>query len=287
MTASGLLVSAAILGGLGVSFGGLIALAHRKFRVWVDPRLTEVTERLPGTNCGSCGFAGCQAFAEGLLGGKAEPARCTVMGPEDVEDVAHYLGIDAGEAEQRVARLLCAGGCGVAVQDATYHGLSTCAAATAVAGGGKACAWGCLGLADCERSCDFDAIRMSAVGLPVVDPELCTACGDCVEACPKDLFVLMPVEQRLIVQCRCQLEGEDAERVCRVACTACGKCVMDAKPGVIEVRDGLAVVDYDRNTDTDPAAIARCPTGAIRWVEGAQFATVAVAPGVGDEGAER
>jgi hypothetical protein len=31
-------------------------------------------------------------------------------------------------------------------------------------------------------------------------------------------------------------------------------------------------VDYDRNTLASPAATARCPTGAIVWVEGAQFA---------------
>ena len=137
MTASGLLLSAAILGGVGVTFGSLIALAHRRFRVWIDPRISEVAERLPGTNCGACGFAGCQAFAEGLVGGAASPAGCSVMGPEEVEDVARYLGVDAGEGSTLVARLLCAGGCDVAIQDATYVGISTCAAAAAVSGGGR------------------------------------------------------------------------------------------------------------------------------------------------------
>ena len=33
---------------------------------------------------------------------------------------------------------------------------------------------------------------------------------------------------------------------------------------------GLAVVNYDRIDLADPSAAARCPTGAIRWVEGAQ-----------------
>jgi hypothetical protein len=31
-------------------------------------------------------------------------------------------------------------------------------------------------------------------------------------------------------------------------------------------------VDYDKNALASPAATARCPTGAIVWVEGAQFA---------------
>jgi ferredoxin len=140
-----------------------------------------------------------------------------------------------------------------------------------VAGGGKACAWGCLGLADCERACDFGAITMNAQDLPVVAPALCTACGDCVEACPKELFVLMPVAHRLLVQCKSRLEGDEALALCQVACTACGKCALDAAPGVIEMRDGLAVVNYGRNEAAGPEAIARCPTGAIAWVEGAQF----------------
>ncbi len=95
-----------------------------------------------------------------------------------------------GEVEKQVARLACAGGSHVAKVRASYQGLSTCRAAATVSGGGKACAWGCLGLGDCEVSCEFDAIAMNQYGLPVVDADKCTACGDCVEVCPKDLFEL-------------------------------------------------------------------------------------------------
>ncbi len=197
------------------------------------------------------------------------------MGPDDIETVAAYLGVEAGEANRRVARLLCAGGCDVAPRHAEYRGLNTCSAAAAVAGGGKQCTWGCLGLADCEVACDFDAIVMSVTDLPVVIPERCTACGDCVDACPKDLFEIMPLERHLIVQCKNLLEGERAEAVCAVACNGCGRCALDGAPGLIEIVDGLAVVDYDKNASAGPEAIARCPTNAIVWVEGAQFAGTA------------
>jgi Na+-translocating ferredoxin:NAD+ oxidoreductase subunit B len=266
-----ILGSVAILGGLGLLFGILIAVANRAFWVWEDPRIDQVTDLLPGSNCGACSQPGCRAFAEALIASKTEPAKCTVMGPDQVQTVASFLGVDAGEANRRVARLLCAGGADVAVQQADYRGLETCAAAAAVAGGGKGCTWGCLGLADCEVACDFDAIVMNANGIPVVIPELCTACGDCVEACPKNLFVLMPVEQKLIVQCRSLLEGDVAEAVCTVACNACGRCAVDAAPGLIEMKNGLAVIDYSKNELADPAATVRCPTKAIVWVEGAQF----------------
>jgi len=264
------LVSVAILGGVGLVFATLIALANRQFWVWEDPRINAVVDMLPGNNCGACGKAGCRAFAEALIDGQIQPATCTVMGPDQVTDMANYLGVDAGEANKRVARLLCAGGCDVAPSLAEYRGLQTCKAAAAVAGGGKGCSWGCLGLADCEVACDFDAIYMNDVELPVVIPERCTACGDCVEACPKDLFTLMPIEQKLIVQCKNLLEGDEAEAACQVACTACGKCALDAAPGLIAMVSGLAVIDYSKNNLATPAATARCPTGAIVWVDGAQ-----------------
>ena len=45
-------------------------------------------------------------------------------------------------------------------------GSQTCRAAALVAGGGKGCFWGCLGLGDCDVACDFDAIHMNAHELP-------------------------------------------------------------------------------------------------------------------------
>ena len=270
MGAGSILLSVLILGGVGFTFAALIALTHRKFHVWEDPRIDGVADLLPNTNCGACGQAGCHAFAEALVGGKVQPATCTVMGADDVLDVAGFLGVEAGEANKRVARLLCAGGWNVAVQQADYVGLETCKAAATVAGGGKGCTWGCTGQGDCEVACDLDAIYMNAFGLPVVIPEKCTACGDCVEACPKDLFTIMPLEQKLIVQCKSLLEGDEAEELCQVACNACGRCAADAAPGVIEMVDGLAVVDYENNELATPEAIERCPTEAIVWVDGAQ-----------------
>lgn len=269
MSVGSVAVSAAILGGVGTFFAVVIALARKKLYVWEDPRIDEVNALLPGANCGACGHAGCRAFAESLVMGTAQPAECTVASPDARADVAGYLGVDVGSAATRVARLLCAGGCDVAPRHADYQGLQTCRAAAAVAGGGKACAWGCLGLADCEVACTFDAIYMNDVGLPVVIPEKCTACGDCVDACPKDLFVLMPLEHKLIVQCKNLLEGAEAEAACAVACNACGRCAADA-PGLIEMVNGLAVIDYTKYALATPDAIKRCPTGAIVWVEGAQ-----------------
>lgn len=266
-----ILGAVAILAGVGFVFTVLIALANRKLRVWEDPRIEAVAGMLPGANCGACGVPGCRAFAEKLVAGGAQPAGCNVANDGTRGEIAAFLGVDAGSATKVVARMLCAGGTHVATQQAAYRGHETCAAAAVVAAGGKGCTWGCLGLADCVRSCTFGAMEMNDDGIPVVDLAKCTACGDCVAACPKDLLVLSPVDRQLLVQCRNLLTGDAVLEECAVACTACGKCVMDAPAGLISVASGVAVIDYALNDLALPGATDRCPTGAIVWLQGAQF----------------
>ncbi|MDJ0836724.1 MAG: RnfABCDGE type electron transport complex subunit B [Acidobacteriota bacterium] len=253
-----------IMTGIGLIFGVVLAVAWRFLRVEEDPRLDQLEEMLPGTNCGACGTPGCRAFAQALLNGEAVPASCTVSSPAEIKRIAERLGVDAGSVERRVARLHCGGGKGLAVDAAQYLGLSSCRAAALVNGGGRACNWGCLGLADCEEACTFDAISMNRLNLPEVDPDRCTACNDCVEICPKDLFTLEPVGQPLVVACNSPLTGPDARSGCAVACDACGRCVSDAPEGVLAMKDGLPVVLDPERTTAD--AIWRCPTGAIQWL---------------------
>ncbi|MCC6142573.1 MAG: RnfABCDGE type electron transport complex subunit B [Candidatus Hydrogenedentes bacterium] len=255
------------MAGLGISLSGVLVMANKKLYVYEDPRIDEVEEMLPKANCGACGCAGCRAFAEKVVGGELSPGKCTVNSADGIAAIAAFLGVDAGAEEKRVARLACAGGANVARMRARYAGLQSCRGAVLVAGGGKGCSWGCLGLADCERACTFGAIQMNVHGLPQVDLDKCTACGDCVVACPKDLFSIHPVSHRLWVACKNLEHGDAAEAECEVACTACGRCAADAPAGLITMKNNLAVVDYDHNRLASPTPIQRCPTGAIVWLD--------------------
>jgi electron transport complex protein RnfB len=259
-------VAGSFMTGLGVLLAGLLALAHRYFYVFEDPRINAVEDLLPRNNCGACGTAGCRAFAEAVVQGRLDPGVCTVCSPDERQVIADFLGVAVGEHEQRVARLACAGGNHVARMRARYDGLTSCRAAHLVAGGGKGCTWGCLGFGDCESVCDFDAIHMDAHGLPNVVDDLCTACGDCVDVCPRKLFSLHPISHHLWVACNNQGFGPEEEAQCDVICNACGRCAVDA-PETVAIVNHLAVVDYSKNALATRTAIERCPTGAIVWLD--------------------
>ncbi len=251
----------------------VLAIANSRLKVWEDPRIDAVQSILPNSNCGACGLPGCRAFAEKVIAGAVKPVDCTVGGAQTASAVADYLGVEAGEAVRRTARLLCAGGANVAIQMAEYQGHPSCRDAAAVGGGGKGCRYGCLGYGDCEDVCDFDAIIMSRTGLPIIDAEKCTACGDCIDICPKNVLELYPVEQRLIVQCKSELEGDEILDLCRVACTGCERCVADAPEGLLKMHNNLPVFNRELLHVQTEAAISRCPTGAIVWLEDTRVQT--------------
>lgn len=259
-----IVIAIATLGSLTLLLAILLAAANKKLYVYEDPRIDVVEDMLPHANCGACGFPGCRPFAEALVKGQALPGKCTVSSDEGRQRIARYLGVALGAEEKRVARLACGGGINVARNRAQYHGISSCRAAALVSGGGKGCFWGCLGWGDCAAVCDFDALHLNEHFLPLVDVQKCTACGDCVEACPKDLFSLQPVSRRLWVNCKNLEAGDQILEECQVACTACGRCAMDAPDGLITMVHNLPVIDYSQNHHTQ-APIQRCPTGAIGW----------------------
>jgi RnfABCDGE-type electron transport complex B subunit len=266
-------IALSIMVGLGLFFATILTIAYKKMKVYEDPRIDKVEDLLPSANCGACGEPGCRAFAEKVVNNELNVGKCTVSPPSGIDAIAGFLGIEASKEEKRVARLLCAGGTLESHNMAEYRGnIKTCRGEAIVAGGPKDCNWGCLGLGDCADACDFDSIFMNEDGLPVVVPDLCTACGDCVDICPKNLFEIMPVSQRLIVQCKSLLEGDEALSKCTVACNTCNRCVADSEEGVISIQNNLAVVNYELNEKTTIEAIKRCPTGAIVWLNGdAQF----------------
>lgn len=260
-----LMVAAVFMATLGVLLAGVLSIANRRLYVYEDPRIDDVEELLPHANCGACGTPGCRPFAEALVAKEVDPGLCTVNAADMNQAIADFLGVEVSQHEKKVARLACAGGSHVSYTRAHYKGLKSCRAAALVAGGGKGCSWACIGLEDCGVVCDFDAIRFNKFSLPVVDEDLCTACGDCVTECPKDLFSLQPISNKLWVACNNKDNMDESEAHCDVACNACSRCVSDAPEGLITIQNSLATIDYSKNELASKIAIERCPTGSIVW----------------------
>ena len=60
---------------VGIVAGVLLTIAAKIMYVPVDERVEQLTEALPGANCGGCGFAGCSDYANAIVG-TASTCRC-------------------------------------------------------------------------------------------------------------------------------------------------------------------------------------------------------------------
>jgi Na+-translocating ferredoxin:NAD+ oxidoreductase subunit B len=258
-----MIVSAIIvLGLLGFIFAALLALAADYFRIEVDPRLTAISAALPGTNCGACGSAGCQQFAERLLKGEVRIDGCVAGGVTVAERLAKVLGVDLAVcAERRIAAVHCGASESQRRRKANYAGVKTCRAADLIDNGGLMCSYGCLGYGDCCPVCPFDAITMRD-GLPAVDPVKCTACNKCVLECPRQIIALVPCGAPALIACSSHDGPAATRKNCPVGCIACKICEQ-AVPSVFAVVDNLAVIDYAKKDVNCDQAKTKCPTKCI------------------------
>ena len=91
------LVAPAIMVGIGLFFGTILAIAQRFLKVEEDPRIEATNELLPGTNCGACGQPGCLPFAEKLVAGEATPGfSLTTCLPASAPRIVNSLCIPFG-----------------------------------------------------------------------------------------------------------------------------------------------------------------------------------------------
>ncbi len=240
-----ILIAAGVLLALGVIFGVILSLADKKFFVPTDERVQQVRCCLGGANCGACGFAGCDAFAESVVEGNAKIDGCPPGGSEAAQAIGKIMGIEAPIGEKKVAKAMCRGTCDHAKSRYEYDEYTSCSLAVTLAGGPKECRFSCVGLGDCVKVCSFGGIRIED-GVAKVDTSLCTACGMCVNVCPRDILQLVPdIPDCAVVLCRNGDVGKAARAVCDQACFACGKCTRVCEHNAIILQNGIATIDYE------------------------------------------
>lgn len=262
MMIKGILVATLLVGAIGAFIGVFLGIAGIAFKVKVDPKEEAVLGKLPGNNCGGCGFAGCSGLAAAIAKGEAPVNACPVGGEKVANQIAEIMGVEAAGSEPMVAYVHCQGDCDKAKVDYDYTGAEDCRMMTFVPNGGpKACNSGCLGYGTCVKECPFDAIHI-VNGVAVVDKDKCKACGKCIAVCPKKIISMIPKSAKQVVACSSTDKGPVAMKACTVACIGCGICVKNCPAGAIKVENFHAIIDYEKCTGCG-ACMEKCPKKAI------------------------
>ena len=158
-----MLAAILVLTSMGMILGAALGLAARVFRVESDPLVEEITQLMPGTHCGQCGFAGCGPAAEAIAKGDAEVTCCPPGGKALALTLADRLGVsvdlDDMDDTPRFAHIR---------SDV------------------------CTGCTRCYKACPTDAIVGANKQIHAVILKACTGCKACVKACPEDCIDMRP-----------------------------------------------------------------------------------------------
>ncbi|MCQ2606474.1 MAG: RnfABCDGE type electron transport complex subunit B [Bacteroidales bacterium] len=256
-----------LLCAIGILAGLALYFVAKKFKTEENPLYDEVESMLPGANCGGCGYPGCRKLAEKMVDSPTlEGLYCSVGGNETMEKIASFLGKAAAQKEMQVAVVRCNGSCDKREKLVNYEGIQSCAFAANFSAGDTGCSFGCIGFGDCEAVCQFGGIKINKETLlPEVDTALCTACGQCVNACPKHIIELRKTnkkDMKIYVACSNKDKGAVARKACTAACIGCGKCTKVCPNEAIVVTDFLAYIDANA-CKLCRKCVEACPTGAI------------------------
>jgi electron transport complex protein RnfB len=124
---------------------------------------------LPQTQCGQCGYPGCEPYAVAIVKGDADINQCPPGDAEGIRKIAALLGVEPKPLNTR-------------------HGMPK-PRAVAIIDENL-----CIGCTFCVRACPVDAIVGAAKQMHTVLTDECTGCELCIAPCPMDCIAMVPTE---------------------------------------------------------------------------------------------
>jgi len=91
MNITDIIIAAGVMGIIGLLVALLLVAASKVFAVESDELESMVRERLPGINCGACGYASCGALAEAIVKGEAPSNACLIGKAKTAQAVAEVM----------------------------------------------------------------------------------------------------------------------------------------------------------------------------------------------------
>lgn len=257
----GILLAVIIVSAIGLIAGIGLTVANKIMAVKTNEKAQEILAVLPGANCGACSFSGCSGYAEALSTGKVKTNLCSVGGEAVAAKVCTILGVEKADSVRKTAIVQCAGCESATGKKAEYYGIKTCKAAVQLYAGMGDCRFGCIGLGDCEAVCEFGAVHVCN-GVAVVDPDVCRACGLCVNACPKKIITLTTTDDKPSVLCSNTDNGAKTRKACKNGCIGCRMCAKVCENDAITFDGAKAVIDKRKCVGCGKCVDA-CKVGAI------------------------
>ena len=226
----------------------------------------EISEILPGTNCGACGFGGCFAYAIAIANDEntvfTNPCIMLMKDEVALTKLETLLDFEISNMKTRKAAIIHCRGNSDIIFD--YSGIKTCRAAAQLIGGYKRCPFGCIGLGDCLNVCPENAIVIDKdKNIALIDEKRCNGCGLCVSECPMDIIEIVPADLPRYLACNYTAKKNIVWRErCDVGCIHCKICLKVDGEALVwdEKRDLPRFVEKSR-----PAveSIKKCPRNII------------------------
>ena len=134
----------------------------------------DIDALLPQTQCQECGYAACLPYAEAIVRGETNIARCAPGGVETLEALAQLMNVDAAPYRAEVQERYRLSS--VSIIDEAY----------------------CIGCLKCIAACPVDAIVGGAKMMHTVLPDICTGCELCLLPCPTDCISMMTTPEKTV-----------------------------------------------------------------------------------------